>query len=324
MRLAIVGPEPSRFFLGLAICAAWGMPIPVTAQIVDGTKGEAGAPILQLTVVPRSAGLGGALAGAGGVGSVFANPAGAAAIDRLEAQLTGQTLFEGARAGTASVGLRTRLAAVVLSLQFLDLGSIEEVVCNGCGGQGTPTGRTLSASERALSLSAARALTGSVSAGVSLHHYATTLAGESGGSVSFSAGLQARPSDRLRLGASLQYVGGEAEVAGFAAPLPRTFRVGVEWRALRADHARWHLVTAADYIAMRGAPGRVGGGLEFGIVRGTTRAVGRFGLAPGSGYGTSALGLGGGLRVAQWSLDYAFQGSAALGGQHRIGVTMAR
>jgi len=309
-----------------AVCAGGGTPVRAAAQTVDDSKGEAGAPILQLTVVPRAAALGGALAGAGGVGSVFANPAGATAIERLEAQLTGQTLFEGARAGTASVGLRTRLAAVVFSLRFLDLGTIDEVVCNGCGGQGTPTGRTLSASERALSVSAARDLTGSVSAGVSLHHYATTLAGESGGSVSFSAGLQAKPSDRLRLGASLQYVGGEAEVAGFSAPLPRTFRVGVEWRAVRADHAKWHLVTAADYIAMRGAPGRWGGGLEFGIVRGTTRAVGRFGWAPGAGssYGTSALGVGGGLRVTQWSLDYAYQGSAALGGQHRIGLTMAR
>jgi hypothetical protein len=320
-------PRAARALLALVVL----LPTPAalaSAQSVERANGEAGAMVLQLTAVPRAAALGGALVASTGVASVFANPAGAITIERLEAHLSGQTLFEGARAGAVAAGLRRRRLSVVLGAQYLDLGSIEEVVCNGCGGSGTPTGRTLGASERAFSLAAALAVGAWASVGLSLHHYATTLAEASGGSLSFSAGARVRLRERLAAGASLQYIGGSAEVGGYAAPLPRTVRLGVEWRPVAPTHPRWHALIAADYATMRGAPGRFGGGLELGIVRSasTVRALGRLGYAPtgGGDFATGALSVGAGLRLRGVSLDYAYQPSDILGGVHRVGITVSR
>src|SRR6266699_3684103 len=125
------------------------------AQTIDQANGAAGAPLLQLTTVPRAAALGGALTAASGVTSIFANPAGAATVEHVEAQLAGQTLFEGSKAGSMSVGLRVRSVGIALGVRYLDLGSVDEVVCNGCGGRGTPTGQRLSANEQAFALAGA-------------------------------------------------------------------------------------------------------------------------------------------------------------------------
>src|SRR5439155_1720000 len=148
--------KPGQALLALALAAA---PAPARAQTIDRSNGEAGAPILQLTTTPRAAALGGALAAAAGVTSIFANPAGAEA---------------------------------------------------------------------------------------------------SGGAASFSAGVRGRLSSKLVVGASVQYLGGQVDVGGFGAPLPRTVRAGAELRPLGSGHERVHLLLAADYAAVRGAPGRVG------------------------------------------------------------------
>src|SRR6266702_8012980 len=103
------------------IVALVAAPVIGAAQIIDRTNGEAGAPILQLTTVPRAAALGGALTASTGVTSIFANPAGAATVEHVEAQLAGQTLFEGSKAGSMSVGLRVRSVGIALGVRYLDL-----------------------------------------------------------------------------------------------------------------------------------------------------------------------------------------------------------
>lgn len=295
------------------------------AQTVARDNGEAAAPLLQLTTVPRAAALGGALAAAPGVTSIFANPAGAAALERLEAHAAGQSFFDGARAGTVAVGFRIRRAAVALGAQYLDLGTIDEVVCDGCGGRGTPTGQRFSASERALTLAGALSIGLRASVGAAIHYYGTTLADASGNAVSVSAGGRAALGTKLALGASVQYVGGEVDVAGFAAPLPRTFRLGAEYRPTPPERSGVQVALAAEYSAVRGAPGRLGGGVEAGVVRPGTglAALARLGMSSTAGgdFGTSALSVGGALRFRQVTLDYAYQGSEALGGMHRLGIT---
>src|SRR3989442_1368304 len=247
--------------LALALAAA---PAPARAQTIDRSNGEAGAPILQLTTTPRAAALGGALAAAAGVTSMFANPAGAVTVQHFEAQLAGQTLFEGSKAGSMALGVRRHAVGLALGIRYLDLGSVDEVVCNACGGRGTPTGQRLSANEQAFALAGAVEL-GRASVGAALNYYATTLAEASGGAASFSAGVRGRLSSKLVLGASLQYLGGQVDVGGFGAPLPRTVRAGAELRPLGPGHERVHLLLAADYTSGTGAPGRVGGGIEAGV-----------------------------------------------------------
>jgi len=298
--------------LALTLAAA---PAPARAQTIDRSNGEAGAPILQLTTTPRAAALGGALAAAAGVTSIFANPAGAVTVQHFEAQLAGQTLFEGSKAGSMALGVRRHAVGLALGIRYLDLGSVDEVVCNACGGRGTPTGQRLSANEQAFALAGAVEL-GRASVGAALNYYATTLAEASGGAASFSAGVRGRLSSKLVLGASVQYLGGQVDVGGFGAPLPRTVRAGAELRPVGPGHERVHLLLAADYAAVRGAPGRVGGGIEAGVADPATqlsRAGGDFDQRP--------LTLGLGLRFHQVSLDYAYQGSEVLSSQHRLGLT---
>src|SRR5438132_296703 len=149
--------------LALTLAAA---PAPARAQTIDRSNGEAGAPILQLTTTPRAAALGGALAAAAGVTSIFANPAGAVTVQHFEAQLAGQTLFEGSKAGSMALGVRRHAVGLALGIRYLDLGSVDEVVCNACGGRGTPTGQRLSAADYAAVRGAPGRVGGGIEAGV--------------------------------------------------------------------------------------------------------------------------------------------------------------
>src|SRR5436309_496222 len=79
-----------------------------------------------------------------------------------------------------------------------------------------------------------------------------------------AAAVRGRVTERLAVGASVQYLGGDVDVGGFAAPLPRTVRAGAELRPLGPEHERLHLLLAADFAAARGAPGQLGGGVEAG------------------------------------------------------------
>src|SRR3989442_97730 len=306
------------------IALAFAVPAVAPAQTIDGASGAAGAPVVQLSTVPRAAALGGALAAASGVSSIFANPAGAATVQHFEAQLAGQSLFEGSKAGSMAVGWRVRSVGLALGIRYLDLGSVDEVVCNGCGGRGTPTGQSLSANEEAFTLAGAVEL-GRASVGAAVNYYSTTLADASGGAASLSAGVRGRFSEKVALGASVQYVGGDVNVGGFGAPLPRTVRAGAEIRPLGPTHERLHLLLAADYAAVRGAPGRVGGGLELGLrdAGSGLLAVARLGVAASASgaFATRPVTLGVGLRLRQVSLDYAYEGSQVLGSQHRLGLT---
>ena len=114
-------------------------------------------------------------------------------------------------------------------------------------------------------------------------------------------------------------------VGGFGAPLPRTVRAGAELRPLGAGHERVHLLLAADYSAVRGAPGRLGGGVEAGLADPATQllAVARLGYLSRAGgdFDSRPLTLGLGLRFHQLSLDYAYQGAEVLSSQHRLGLT---
>lgn len=315
--------------LGVFIMAALGGAVHAAgAQTIERRNGEAGAPILSLITAPRAAALGGALTAAEGISSVFANPAGATTVPRYGAHLAGQTLFDGARAGELAAGIRRNMFAGAIAVRYADLGTVDEVVCDGCGGRGTTTGRTLAATEQALSGVAAFALREFGSVGIAATHYSASVADASGGAFSVSVGARARPTPLLSVGASAQYLGGDATLAGFGAPLPRTVRAGIELHPLASRPGRLHVAIAADYVAARGAPGRFGGGAEVGIADPAARlsAVARTGFASGAGtaFATDALTFGGGLRFQGFALDYAFQASAAFGALHRVGIGMER
>src|SRR5256885_14457562 len=104
------------------VALALALPAGIRAQAIDRSNGAAGAPILQLSTAPRAAALGGALTAASGVTSIFANPAGAATGQHLEAQLAGQAPVEGAKAGSMAGGGRGPPGGVALGVRLLDPG----------------------------------------------------------------------------------------------------------------------------------------------------------------------------------------------------------
>src|SRR3989442_4641856 len=120
--------KPGLAIVTLALAA---LPAATPAQTIDRSNGEAGAPILHLTTTPRAAALGGALAAAAGVTSIFANPAGAATVQHFEAQLAGQTLFAGSKAGSMALGVRRHAVGLALRIRYLALGNVVHVGCNG-------------------------------------------------------------------------------------------------------------------------------------------------------------------------------------------------
>ncbi len=299
------------------------------AQSTTQGNAAAGAPVLQLSVVPRTAALGGAGTASEGIGGIFTNPAAAATVRHLGMQLAGQSLYDGAKAGSIAVGIRSAIAAFAVGAQYLDMGSVDELICDGCGGQGSSTGRKLSASEQAVSAAAAVSLARIASLGAAVHYYSTSLADQSGSAVSFSGGVRAQANEMIAVGASLQYLGGSAKVGGYSSALPRTARVGAELHPLAGRHVgggSLQLALLGDYVSTTGSPSRVVGGLEVGVLQPSSLGlVGRVGVGSGSGsYATQALSFGGGLRYRELTLDYAYQGSDVFGSMHRLGVTFER
>ncbi len=299
-----------------------------SAQTVDKANGESGATVLQLTTVPRAAAMGGTLTASDGITSLFANPAGLATLTGFTLHVSGQTIFDGAKAGSAALGFRASSLRIAVGARYLNMGSIDELVCNGCGGQGVLTGNSLSAHELAASAAAAMTFGRSLGVGAALNYYTASVADSSGSAISFSGGVRypARANARLSVGASVQFVGGSVALAGFSSPMPQTLRAGVEFRPLRPEGSL-HLALAADYVGLKGAPGRMVGGAELGIGRpGSFELLGRFGFASGADadYGTKAVSFGGGLVLGPLTLDYAYQGSTVFGTQSRFGVTIGR
>lgn len=311
----------------VVVCAALGLATAASrAQTIDRDNGEAGATILQLLPVPRAAALGGALSATTGVAGVLGNPAGIGGAERLGLFVADQTLFDGANVGALAIGYHPSRFAFAVSAAYLNLGSVDEVICDGCGGQGTPTGRTLSASELAAAASAAFSVTSAFRVGGAVNYYGATLAGESNGGVSFSLGAQGRLHRMVAVGASVLYLGSSVDVAGFSAPLPRTIRVGTEIEPLRNRGGRLHVLFAGEYVSRRGSPSQVGGGLELGMKGPGFTAVGRLGLVTRSGgdFANGPVTFGGGLHWRWITIDYAYQSSDVLNGMHRIGLTLAR
>src|SRR2546426_191648 len=211
------------------VALALALPAAIRAQAIDRSNGAAGAPILQLSTAPRAAALGGALTAASGVTSIFANPAGAATVQHFEAQLAGQALFEGSKAGSMAVGWRVHSVGLALGIRYLDLGSVDEVVCNGCGGRGTATGQSLSANEEAFALGGAVGL-GRASVGAALNYYSTTLAGGGGG---LEVGLRDPGSGLL----AVARLGVASSAGGAFATRPVTLGVGLRLRQVSLDYA---------------------------------------------------------------------------------------
>jgi hypothetical protein len=317
----------SMMRVGGAVFATLALALPVRAQ--DGA-GSAGAAVLQMIAGGRAAGLSGAYTAATGDADVlFYNPAGIAGLPAA-ASFSYQKHVEDIGLASAAGAFQVGRFVVGISALFLDYGEIDEIVPDPAfGGQtGMETGNSLSASEMAARVGAAMPLMdGRLSVGAAAGIVATDLAGVSRRAPMLDLGAQYVLSFGT-IGASLRNLGGSLSGEDLAdASLPSELRVGGAFQLATASGLG--ALAAADLVAglAEGTTGFVGG-LEAGLfptAAGGLGAVGRVGFNGAAGDdGLGALQFGGGLTLAGFGVDYAYQNYDFFGTLHRVGIRWSR
>ncbi|GLC26020.1 hypothetical protein [Roseisolibacter agri] len=315
---------PVRTLAVASLLAAVAAP----ARAQDG--GRHAAAVLSLPAAPRAAALADAFTAVGGdEASLFYSPAQlatvrgrgvSASVERFLA-----TTLLGAAVGAVRVAGGTA-AVGVRSLQYPDAPEAQEY---------EPTGRTVTGGELAVTAGFARALWG-VRAGASATLVRQRVAEASGQTIAGDVGLAwtvpaasaTSPLPRralagLTVAGALQHLGGELSLLGRASPLPRRMRVGIARPTTLTPTLS--LLTTAEVVQLDGEAARPAAGAELRWQRGHLSLDARGGvrrrLLRDEAMPAHTVGAGLGFRAV--GLDYAYQGYAALGATHRLGVRWA-
>ena len=313
-------PHAPRARLLLAACLL----SPLAAAAQDG--GRHAAVVLALPSSPRGAALADAVGAlAGDAAALFTSPAQLATLRAgagasVERFLAGTTLASAVAAtrmlgGTGAIGLR--------SLAYPDVEETRDF---------TATGGTVSGGELAVTAGWARPVAG-VRVGASATLVRQRVAEASGQAVAADVGLAwtaphgASPVARTLAGttvaAALQNVGGELSLLERGRPLPRRVRVAVARPFALAPALR--LLATGELAQLDGEAARPAAGAELqwqrGVVGLTARGGVRRRLVADEALPAHVVGAGVSLRAL--ALDYAYQGYAALGATHRLGLRWA-
>ncbi|MGZ8412411.1 MAG: hypothetical protein ACXW61_09870 [Gemmatirosa sp.] len=292
--------------------------------------GRHAALVLALPAAPRAAGLAEAVTAVGGdETALFYSPAQLATVRRPGASASVErflaTTTLGAAVGAARVAGGTA-AVGVRSLAYPDAPEMREY---------EPTGRTLTGGELAVTAGWARAV-GSVRVGAAATLVRQRVAEASGqalaGDVGVAwtapvaasdAGAATRALAGVTVAGALQHVGGALSLLGRGSPLPRRARVGVARPIALSPALR--LLASADVVQQDGEAVRPAAGAELRWQRGRLALDARAGLRRRlqADEALPARTVGAGLGFRAVALDYAYQGYAALGATHRLGVRWA-
>jgi hypothetical protein len=296
---------------------------PLSAQ---DNAGATGAQVLQFLPGSRAASLSGAYtAVAGDADALFYNPAGLAPLRRA-ATLSYESYVADVAFG--SLGAATRVGSFTLgaAVAFLNAGDVREVIPDPefGGNTGTETGATVSASESALRLVAARPFAdGRLRAGAAIGFVATALAEQRQTAPIADLGAQYDVGPAT-LGVSLRNLG--TGLSGDADDdLPTEARIGAATQLLRAGAG---MISASAELVGRLGEGSLtfAGGIEAGLPATDARpfaVLARLGLDAES-HQLGALRAGASLGFKDISLDYTFQQLDYFGSVHRFGVRINR
>lgn len=289
--------------------------------------GSTGAQVLQFNAGSRAAALSGAYTAAHhDAEALFYNPAGAAAL-LWSGALSYENYVEQISLATAAGVVPIGRFSFGLGMVLLDGGDIAEVEPDpDFGGvTGRPTGRTVSASETAVRLTAATALlqnrlrlglnAGLVSAAIDADELSAPI---------FDLGAQFDVS-AITIGLALRNLGGSLTGDG-TADLPTEMRLGASAGLLRSGP--FTLDLHADLLR-RLAEASTGFllGLEGGLVPAGTNVelLGRIGFSGSEGDGGLApLKFGGGILAGPLAIDYTYQNLDLFGAVHRFGLRWSR
>ncbi len=302
--------------LGLALAAVvatLGSVAPATPQ----GAGSSASTVLRIPPGPRPLALGNAMAAVRDSWSLEYNPANAFA-ETVALAAAYQTLPVGASAGAAVITFPVRRAFTLgISTRFVDYGEIDVLEPGSGSHVGHPSGATASGGE-ITSLIGGAGRWGPLAVGVAARWLRLDVAGLTDDVLAVDGGMSVMPAEGIRIGASIQNVGGEV-VAGRAAPLPRAIRVGagIERHVGPVDA----LVTLEG--RRREARTGLGAGLEVRgggpAVEGVVRLGYESRAAPGDGY--SRLVFGGGLRIDRVGVDLAYRALGPLGATRQVGLS---
>jgi hypothetical protein len=312
----------------VALAGAIAALVPAPARAQDGA-GTTGAGVLQLPAGSRAPGLSGAYTALADADALFYNPSGIARLDAA-VSLSWQRYVESIGLYSGAAALRAGPVTLGAAVQYLDYGSIDEIVPDpDHGGQtGRPTGARVGASEVAARLAAGLPLLdGRLAIGLAAGLVSTELAGAARAAPFLDAGAQYRALRGLTLGAALRGLGGAQSGGGLAdAPLPTEVRAGGALDL--AGGAGLGAILAAEVVSrVRERSTGAALGLEAGLRPADPSGIGavaRIGYDSEAADGLGGLRVGGGLDYAGIGLDYTYERYDFFGAVHRIGVRWRR
>ena len=287
-----------------------------TAFVLAGEPGSSGFTFLRLGNGARAGGMGEAFtAVADDATSIYWNPAGMAAVEEVELNLTHNEWLMGIRFEQATVVNEMWGGAAGLSFTGLYYGSLDRY---GEYPSLTPDG-TFSPYDLAVSLGYARDIIPNVALGAAFKIIYSKIDFESATGYAFDLGLSHKSKiEGLTLAAAMLNLGPQTSFVEEKFYPPFQLRLGGAYN-IRKEALRGGLILAADVVFPNDNDAKLHFGLEYAYQR---QLMLRFGYK--SGYDVQGATMGAGIVWKSLRFDYAFMPiDYELGDAHRFSLTVS-
>lgn len=290
-------------------------------------SGTTGAQFLNLGVSARSIAMGNAYTGVGNGGAIAANynPAGLSGTNQSEISLMHYQYLQDSNFSylgfTRPLGAKARtiLAANVI---YGSYGAVEET--RVVGENGVRTGKSFTGSDNAGTISLALRASDQLGFGVNFKYIRQDIAGLRSEAPAGDIGFLYRMNSKLSFGFSVRNIGPDLKFDQNSVALPLSYNAGVSCALLKNDT----LLFIADFqkLINQDPTVRFGGELNIGHqFHSEASRMPEFSLRAGQDglrEAGSGMSFGAGMRIGNYSLDYAFIPFGLLGDAHRISATM--
>lgn len=292
-------------------------------------SGSTGAQFLNLGVSARSIAMGNAYTAVSYGGAIAANynPAGLYGTDRPEVSFMHYQYILNSNfsyLGYAHPLGKSKRVILGGNVIYGTYGSIEETRVNVGADSGLKTGQTFTANDSAGTLTLMALPMERLGVGLNLKYVKQEIAGSVAGVPASDIGVLYRMGPKLSLGFTVRNIGPDLKFDKETAPLPLSYTFGVTYALLKNQM----LIFSSDFEKPRnqGLAVRFGGELNIGSSWNARNSrIPQFSLRAGhDGFVEAGTGLsmGGGLRIDNYSMDYAFIPFGQLGQAHRISATV--
>lgn len=183
--------------------------------------GSSGAQFLKIGINAQSSALGGTGAVADGVKSIYLNPAGLAAVQSTEIELSQVLWIEDISYSNISLARKLPAGTIGIGMNYLSMPSIKKYDNNG-----TRLPDTYIPNDRSLTLSYGVAAGGMTRFGGSVKYISSRIDDVSAQSYALDLGMQQKLAKRLSMGLAVQNIGEGLKFSRVRDPLPLTYKLG--------------------------------------------------------------------------------------------------